>query len=167
MRMYYVAFDVDGVLLDVSERFRVAEELSRTGINFWDAFFNEDLTRLDKPKEVVRELIKSKASKYGFIIITGRPRKLYHITLNQLMTFYGMKPVRAYMRGLSDYRPSKLLKLELIEKALKDGYQIIEYHDDDEEVLKSVKDLHPDITLYLHDNTSYKVYWRGWNYFSE
>lgn len=164
--MYYVAFDVDGVLLDVGERFRVAEELSKTGVDFWDAFFNEDLTHLDRPKEVIVELIKSKISKYGLIIITGRPIKLYNITLNQLMTFYGIKPARTYMRGPSDYRPSKILKLELIEKALKDGYQIIEYHDDDEEVLKSIKDLHPEITLYLHDNTSYKVYWKGWNHLS-
>lgn len=159
--MYYVAFDVDGVLVDVSERLRVAKELSRHYGDFWNTFFSEDLIRLDRPREVVRELIKSKIERYGLIIISGRPQKLYHSTLNQLISFYNVRPAKIYMRGPHDYRPSSIVKLELIEKALNECFQIVEYHDDEEEVLKIIKQLYPTITLYLHSETSYRIYWEG------
>ncbi len=159
--MYYVAFDVDGVLLDVSERLRVAEELSKHRGNFWDIFFDEELLHLDKPREAVRDLIRSRAARYGLIVITGRPRRLYHITLNQLMTYYDVRPVRTYMRGNFSRKPPNILKLELIEEALSDGFQIVEYHDDDEEVLRSIKNVYPNIRLYLHEGDSYRVYWEG------
>ncbi len=159
--MHYVAFDVDGVLVDISERFNVAEKLSRYSGDFWNKFFNVDLIRLDRPREVVRELIKYKTEKYGLIIISGRPQKLYHSTLNQLTSFYNVRPAKIYMRSTYDYRPASIVKLELIEKALNEGFQIIEYHDDEEEVLNVIKHLYPSITLYLHSGASYSVYWES------
>ncbi|MEM0453240.1 MAG: hypothetical protein QXO98_01075 [Sulfolobales archaeon] len=160
--MCYIAFDVDGVLMDVDERFKRAEELSKHNTDcFWEIFFNEELMDLDKPRDVAKELINSRIGAYGLIIITGRPRKLYNITLNQLERFYNLRPAKIYMRSSYDRRPASILKPELIGRAINEGFHIVEYHDDEEDVLKKIKDLYPYITLYLHDRTSYKVYWKG------
>ncbi|MCS7108656.1 MAG: hypothetical protein RMH77_02135 [Sulfolobales archaeon] len=161
--MNYIAFDVDGVLVDIDERLKVAKELSKISEseNFWEIFFDESLMNLDRPRDVARELIKSKVGVYGVIIITGRPKKLYKQTINQLGLFYDLNPDKIYMRERYDRRPADTLKLELLGKAINEGFNIIEYHDDDELVLSRIKNTYPHITLYLHDKISYRVYWNG------
>jgi len=156
------AFDVDGVLLDVSERLRVAEERVRyTGLNFWDVFFDEELLNLDRPRPAGEAVLRERVSHGSIVIITGRPQRIYGITLNQLIKFFNVTPVRIYMRRNGDYRPSYIVKAELIKHAVSDGFEIIEYHDDDEDVLRAVRSVNPDITLYLHVGNSYRVVWRG------
>ena len=157
--MKYCAFDVDGVLLDVSERFRIAKELVESGRerDFWRVFFSEELLLLDKPRITSVELINSTVGRYGLIIITGRPANLYRITLEQIIQNFKLRPTKIFMRRVNDYRPSTIVKLELIEKTLNEGYELVEYHDDDLEVLKTIKRLYPGITLYFHQGDSYYI----------
>jgi len=157
--MKYCAFDVDGVLLDVSERFRIAKELVESGRerDFWRVFFREELLLLDKPRGISIELINSRVGRYGLIVITGRPANLYKITLEQIVQNFKLRPTKIFMRRVNDYRPSTIVKLELIEKALNEGYEVVEYHDDDLQVLKTIKKLYPGITLYFHQGDSYRI----------
>ncbi len=156
------AFDVDGVLFDVSARLNVARERSvYRGTNFWDEFFNEELIHLDKPREAVYELISCRIREGKIVIISGRPRRLYNLTLEQISRYYGFRPLICYMRKDNDYRPSDVIKVELIKRALESGLNIVEYHDDDLKVLKKVKLLYPQIALYLHEGDGYRVVWEG------
>jgi len=61
------------------------------------------------------------------------------------------------MRSDRDYRPSYIVKVELVEKALRLNYEIIELHDDDREVLRSVKNTFPNIRLVHHLNNTYVI----------
>lgn len=156
------AFDVDGVLFDVSHRLGIAEERSkRRGTSFWDEFFNAELIHLDTPREVARDLVRSRASRGYVVVVSGRPRRLYGVTIEQIATFFGIRPYRVYMRSEGDYRQSDAVKAELIGKALNDGLDIVEYHDDDLRVLRTVKRGYPHITLYLHEKNRYRVVWKG------
>lgn len=160
--MKYFAFDVDGVLFDVSTRLNIAKERAiYRGTNFWDEFFNEELIQLDRPRDVIYELINYRISEGGIIIVSGRPRRLYNITLEQISKYYGFKPFKMYMRRDNDYRPSDVIKVELIKKVIEEGLNVVEYHDDDLKVLKRVKSLYPQIVLYLHEGSNYRIVWRG------
>jgi len=120
-------------------------------------FFSEELLSLDRPRSFLIDLINSRLAKYCLIIITGRPANLYRITLQQIEQNFKFRPFKIFMRRVNDYRPSTIVKLELIEKALNEGYEVVEYHDDDAEVLKIVKKLYPGITLYLHQGNTYYI----------
>jgi len=153
------AFDIDGVVVDVSERLRVAME--RAGNDrrlFWRYFFSEELMTLDKPRELGIELVRDRAVRGSIIIITGRPKRLRDVTLHQFTQLTGVRPYRVFMRSDRDYRKSCIVKLELLTKAIKSGLEVTEFHDDDEEVLKKVKSAYPWIKLYLHTPSSYVIY---------
>lgn len=159
MRNTY-AFDVDGVIVDVSERLRLAKELSRNKKEFWELFFSDKLHELDKPRLAGVEAVRDRARRGYVIIVTGRPQKLFKVTLKQVIEFTGVKPAYIYMRRTGDMRPSATIKLELLERAMNEGFNIVEYHDDEEEVLKNIMNTYPNIILYLHYNDSYRVFFR-------
>ncbi len=154
------AFDVDGVIVDVSERLRRAKELSRNKKEFWELFFSDELHELDKPRPAGVEAVRDRARRGYVIIVTGRPQKLFKVTLKQVVEFTGVKPAYIYMRRTGDMRPSATIKLELLERAMNEGFNIVEYHDDEEEVLKNIMNTYPNITLYLHYNDSYRVFFK-------
>lgn len=154
------AYDVDGVIVDVSERLRRAKELSRNKKEFWELFFSDELHELDKPRPAGVKAVRDRARRGYIVIITGRPQKLLKVTLKQVVEFTGVKPACIYMRRTGDMRPSATIKLELLERAIKEGFNIVEYHDDEEEVLKNIMSTYPNITLYLHYNNSYKIFFK-------
>ncbi len=147
-------FDIDGVLLDVRERARRAEELSKGDRElFWRYFFSEDLLELDKPRREGIELLLDRAKKGLIAIVTGRPRKLYRATMKQLTEVCGIPREviwRIEMRDDRDRRKSYLTKLEKILNILYEGYSVEEVHDDDEELLRAVRRYIPSAKLYLH-----------------
>ena len=154
------AFDVDGVIVDPSERFRIAKELSKNRKEFWEVFFSEELCKRDKPRLAGIRAVKERAVKGCIIIITGRPYRLFDITLEQVVEFTGVKPARIYMRRTGDVRPSTSVKLELLERAIREGFNVIEFHDDEEEVLRKIMYAYPDITLYLHYDDKCRLYFK-------
>jgi len=154
-------FDVDGVIVDASRRYRLAKELAHNKQEFWRMFFSEELLELDKPRATGVELIKERSKKGLILLVTGRPQKLLKVTLKQVMDFTGVRPKYIYMRRSGDMRSSPTVKLELIDRALSDGFSIVEYHDDEVDVLRNLMKLHPEITLYLHYNNSYKLFSAG------
>jgi len=154
------AFDIDGVIVDVTERLRVALEVSGGVKNrkFRDTFFDPDLIiRLDKPRPIGIELVRDRARKGCIIVITGRPRRLKDVSMEEFIKFTEVRPKAIFMRSNRDYRPSCIVKVELVEKALRLNYEIIELHDDDEEVLRSVKNTFPNIRLVHHLSNTYVI----------
>ena len=155
------AFDVDGVLVDIRTRLNKAKELSKSKKDFWSYFYSYELMNLDRPRKIGLRLLQDRMKRGKVIIITGRPLRLRDVTINQLIN-YGIdinKIAYIFMRRDEDLRPAHIVKFELLEKALTLGFDIIEYHDDDEDVLKRLKKTYPHIKLYLHYNDSYRVYW--------
>jgi len=154
------AFDVDGVIADVSQRLTTARELAKYyGHDFWEVFFSDELLTLDKPRPAGVRLVKrAHAEGFRVIVITGRPSKLRDFTLNQVINYTGIKPDAIYMRRNRDRRPPEVVKVELLGKALRDGFEVIEYHDDSEDVLREIRVKYPWITLFLHVGDTFQVY---------
>lgn len=148
-------FDIDGVLLDVSQRIALAEKLSRGNTSlFWHYFFSEELLQFDRPRRIGIDILLDRIDKGAIIIVTGRPSRLRKITVGQLQSIgipiSSIKEI--YMRSNNDLRKSYLFKLETIEDLLLKGYTILEVHDDDEEFLKRIRRKLTNSKLYLHFN---------------
>ncbi len=156
--MFY-AFDIDGVIVDVTERLRRAHDLSRGNRKlFWDFFFSEELLSLDKPRSVGIKLLIDRARRGRIIIITGRPVRLKEHTLRELLEYTGIKPHAIFMRRNNDLRASRVVKLELLKRAISLGYEVVEYHDDDEEVLRAIVYEFPEIRLFIHEDNTYRLF---------
>ncbi|MCS7111683.1 MAG: hypothetical protein N3D82_02530 [Ignisphaera sp.] len=148
-------FDIDGVLLDVSQRTAIAERLSNGNSSlFWQYFFSEELLQFDKPRKIGVDTLLDRMGKGAIILLTGRPSRLRKTTLSQLQSIgVPISKIRhIYMRSNSDYRKSCIFKMEIIERILSNGYTILEVHDDDEEFLNRVKRILTHSQLYLHFN---------------
>ncbi|HDJ83653.1 MAG TPA: hypothetical protein ENG44_01485 [Desulfurococcaceae archaeon] len=150
-------FDIDGVLVDVSERLRRAKELSEGSRElFWKYFFSKELIELDKPRDIGIRLLIDRLKMGLVAIVTGRPKSLYYITLKQLKAInIPIEQIwRIEMRRDGDYRKSYIVKLERILNIVYEGYEIAEIHDDEEELLYRARIYLPKTRLYLHKNDS-------------
>lgn len=147
-------FDIDGVLLDVSERLKIALQSS----DFWSVFFSKDLLYLDKPRTKGIEILKERARRGLIVIITGRSEYLRKITIQQLKELEIYNLVwRMYMRKRGDFRKAKIVKAEAIKQLIVEGYEIVEVHDDEIEVLNYIGKICPYAGLYLHINNDVEV----------
>ena len=157
-------FDIDGVLVDPSERIKVAmirsrindihkEKLSK---NFWKIFLSEDLLSLDKPREIGISLLKDRENIGEVIIVTGRPLRLKRATINELKSFgINFKKIRALlMRRNNDFRYEWIVKPELLKGFLKKP-EILEIHDDSERTLREYSKYFPGAKLFLHSPNGY------------
>ena len=148
---YVYVFDIDGVLLDVNERFRIAQNSD----NFWRTFFSEELLELDRPRKIGIEILRDRAQSGLISIITGRPENLRRATINQLKELNIYRLIwRIIMRKRNDKRKSYIVKCEALESLINEGYIVMEVHDDDVEVLIHIRRIFPDIKLFLHEGES-------------
>ena len=138
-----VIFDLDGVLIDSSERFNKSlEEAGITKEEFdkdpkargraWRIFLSEKYIHLDKPVEEAIKLLKERKEKGAVIlIITGRPETLKTTTIDQLKRFgipYDVIVFRSRDNFMKDHKYKKYVldTLKIV--------RIIEAHDDSPEV---------------------------------
>lgn len=138
-----VVYDVDGVLVDNTERLkRSLEELGAPSIDslgtrkreFWELFLSEKYIHLDKPVQAAIDLAREKSKKHPIVIITGRPEKLARATLEQLKNF-GIPYNAVIFRGDSSYvKDYELKDLAVRELAI----DVLEAHDDSLEVCKTM-----------------------------
>ena len=141
--------------MDIRERLRLAEELSKGRKNlFWHYFFSEELLALDKPRLIGIQLLLDRLSQGLVAIVTGRPQRLRHITLRQLkMLGIPVKQIwRLEMQSDSNTRKSIYFKLETILSIYYEGFPVVEVHDDELEVLMAIRRYLPKTRLYLHSN---------------
>lgn len=172
--------DLDGVVFDVSQRLAIAESEARGDKKrFWDIFLREDLIELDKPRKAgVEAVFRCIENGYEVLFLTGRPGSLLDKTIEQLERLgitlgRGVYLVMRSSRGsknpfeppitiprMHDKTSSKIYKLKVLDEISK-SYEIVEIHEDDEEILKELWKRHPDARLYLHIDDGYRIYSGG------
>lgn len=145
--------DIDGVLADPVYR------LPFLKLKDYDNFYKPELIRSDRAilsgMELVEQLYFSD-DKNELVFVTGRPEHIRQPTTDWLKEyddtmFYSTKPL--YMRVDGDYRPSPIVKVELIRKIIE--WYLAEHNhepdyiyfiDDDPENVKAVCKAFPKIT---------------------
>ena len=161
-------FDLDGVLVDPSERIR--EVLFRLGLpldtnieklkgsirrRFWELFLSPKMLYLDKPRDIGIEILMDRRKRGKIIIVTGRPIVLRKHTIRELMEF-GVEinyKNDIIFRPEGDLRPDYEYKASVIGKL----NNVVEVHDDSIRVLESIRRVKPYATLYLHYDNSYTI----------
>lgn len=149
-----LVFDIDGVLVDPKIRL----EHARKSKDFWKTFFDPKLMETDKPIPVIIDLVK-KAIKEGeeVIILTGRPERLRNETISQLEKLgINISKVRIVMRRQRDYRPSYIVKPELLKEVIRRQDAAIEIYEDEEKVAQKYKALFPHAKIYLVKNGKFQ-----------
>ena len=134
-----VVFDLDGTLIDVSERYNICKKKSKNNKEFWQCFLSMLYMYLDNPIEKMIEKVREyKRQGYLIIIITGRVEETQkEATLQQLQQF-NIPYDLLFMRKLGDFRKDYEFKCSIIEKLLT-GIKIEKIYDDSEEVRECVR----------------------------
>jgi len=150
LRFRAVVFDIDGVLVDSSERFKKAME--EMGVKdprelagekrrrFWEVFLSEKYLHLDTPNEEYIEKLKEyKAQGYRVVILTGRPERLRGATEEQLRAF-GIEYDEIVFRPEGDYSKDHEFKARELAKLMQ-RYAIEAVYDDSEAVVEAASRL--------------------------
>ncbi len=161
-------FDLDGVLIDVSLKIKIVleklgfdENINPRSLNivnrqkFWKLFLSEKYIKYDKPRAIGISLLKDRLNKGRIVVVTGRPETLRRKTLEVLSKW--SIPVNRLIfifRRRGDRRRDVDFKVDVIAKL----GNVVEVHDDTEEILKKIKEFFPNTKLYLHFNDKYAEY---------
>ena len=111
-----VIFDVDGTLADCEHRWHYVRNKPKN----WPAFFAA--AQYDTPIEPVAEVFRCMFSRgHTLLVCSGRPDNLREATNKWLCTQY-LFAGKLYMRKNGDSRPDEIVKSELLDAMLADGY---------------------------------------------
>jgi len=143
-----IVFDIDGVLIDCSERLLKCEE--EAGSNkrlFWNCFLSTRYMHLDKPIDFGFEVLRDRVAKgLNIVIITGRTDNMIQETVEQLKSM-GVEGVPIVFRKTGNFAKDYIYKTSAAKEL---GLEVLEAHDDSVEVLKSFAELYPNAKLYLY-----------------
>jgi len=132
-----VVFDVDGVLVDPSERLRRAEAASGGDRSLFWRLFLDPVAALayDKPNYAGVVAARRAATRYQLVVVTGRPHHMMEATLVQLGRAgvpYDAVVFRVDRTVAPEYKARVVRWLESL------GARVVEVHDDSERVLDAV-----------------------------
>jgi HAD superfamily, subfamily IIIB (Acid phosphatase) len=123
-------FDIDGTIADLGHRLHHIQKEPKD----WDSFFEE--VHLDKPISAVISLVKHLQHCSEVVYVSGRSDKSRVPTVMWLRE-QGIGPRHPiYMRRHGDHRPDNIVKGELLDQILTDGYEPIMAFDDRNQVVK-------------------------------
>lgn len=120
-------FDLDGTIADCSHRLHHIEKKD------WRAFFAD--CDKDEPIRHIIDLVKQLWLNYSIIYVSGRSDECRDLTL-LWMSDNGLPDGPIYMRKAGDHRPDHIVKSELLDQLLADGFQPIMAFDDRDQVVK-------------------------------
>jgi len=145
-----VVFDLDGVLVDSSERYRLCEsESGGDRGRFWECFLSERYMDLDRPRpEYVETLRRYAAQGYRIIIITGRVRETQEAKTLRQLSEWGITFHEIYFRSRGDYRKDYEFKSEIV-RELSQRYRIVAVFEDSKPVAEALRKLLPDAEIHL------------------
>jgi len=114
-----VIFDLDGTLADLTHRRHFIESRPKR----WDDFFKA--AHRDTVIEPIARCARNFALGNRVIICSGRPDSLRDVTEKWLSKMWGAACNHSalYMRKAGDYRPDDIVKSELLDRILADGYR--------------------------------------------
>lgn len=135
--MRAVIFDIDGTLANVEHRLHHLE-----GEKDWAAFFRD--MQDDRPIEPIaalaRLLHKAVEARHGLeavLIVTARPdRSDWRQTTIDWLDIHGITYDRIYFRAEDDRRPDQLVKADILQRILDEGYDPQLVIDDRPQVVK-------------------------------
>jgi phosphoglycolate phosphatase-like HAD superfamily hydrolase len=123
-------FDIDGTLADCSHRLHFIQGVPK----LWDAFFEACVD--DKPIEHVIHMADSLwISGAAIVYVSGRSDQVRRSTLDWLRE-HGLPAGKLYMRKQGDHRPDHVVKMELLDQLIADGYKPRMAFDDRNQVVK-------------------------------
>lgn len=135
MRCYL--FDIDGTLADLSHRLPHIQKEPKD----WDAFFDA----CDSDSPIFHMIDVAKALSIGgnnLVFVSGRAERCREKTLTWLQRFFPEliwsddSRCDLYMRKDGDHRPDNIIKSELLDQILADGYRPIMAFDDRTQVVE-------------------------------
>jgi phosphoglycolate phosphatase-like HAD superfamily hydrolase len=143
-----IIFDIDGVLIDCSERLERCEEESNGDRKaFWSCFLSPRYMHLDKPIEFGFEVLRDRiANGFNVVIVTGRTDNMASETLEQLES-QGITDIPVVFRKTGNLAKDYMYKLSVAKRL---GLDVREVHDDSVDVLKSFGEVYPHAKLYLY-----------------
>jgi hypothetical protein len=137
MQCYIV--DIDGTIADLLHREKYLEERPKN----WDMFFR--MAGDDLPFPHMRLLLThlvagqsgiAPANKTYIVYVSGRPERCRFDTVTWIHRHGFPTPNTLYMRADGDYRDDSIIKKELLDQLLADGYEPIMAFDDRDRVVK-------------------------------
>lgn len=155
-------FDIDGTLIDSSERARIlAEEAGKLGDRIRDLLWSKEMMSLDKPRLQGIALLKDRVKKGITVIVSGRREKYRSHTLRQLKEA-GIPLDKVHMillRGDDDPRREEEWKASVIVELESELEGIVcEVHDNNEGVLELIRKLLPHACLVHHTGSTATFY---------
>ncbi|BCU90071.1 hypothetical protein YP72344_15660 [Yersinia pseudotuberculosis] len=120
-----IIFDLDGTLANIDRRRLILNQKPKN----WDLFF-EDMIN-DEPNRPIVELYNalSLTKKYSMLIVSGRPEK--YINETQFWLYKNnIEFDKLYMRADKDRRDDSLIKQDILNSILSNGFKIILSVDD-------------------------------------
>jgi phosphoglycolate phosphatase-like HAD superfamily hydrolase len=155
-----VVFDVDGVLVDSSARFRAClEEVglrSLEGVRgfkrrlFWECFLSSRYIYLDRVRVEYAALARDYAERgFKVVVVTGRPRSMEVETWAQLREA-GLEGLvsEVFFRRVGDYRGDSVFKVEVLRR-LAARYVVEAVYDDSEDVVEALRREFPGVKVIL------------------
>lgn len=122
-------FDIDGTLADCSHRLHFIQQKPKN----WRSFFADVAN--DKPLQHVVDLALVLKEHAPIVFVSGRSDECRTATRTWLFNQGFMMP-RVYMRRAGDYRDDDIIKGELLDAVLADGFEPIMVFDDRDRVVK-------------------------------
>lgn len=128
--MKTVIFDIDGTLSNASHRMHYIQNKPKN----WKKFFG--LVFLDGAHQEIINIAKS-LREFGYVIIimTGRSA-VCRTDTEQWLKYHDIDYSTLYMRKEGDYRSDDIVKSELLDNAIRDGYNVTMAFEDRDRVVK-------------------------------
>ena len=126
-------FDIDGTVADLSHRLHHIQGEKKD----WSSFFAD--CPGDAPIPHIIGLVNAlRITDYLILFVSGRSDQVRDKTLAWLRSHVhpAVVDIDIYMRREGDHRPDNLVKAELLDRILKDGYEPIMAFDDRDQVVK-------------------------------
>lgn len=149
MRCYI--FDLDGTVCDIEHRLHFVkkpEVVATCDVLIydpappwkadWDSFYAACVG--DKPIEPICSLLRDLGREAPIVFVSGRSEVVREHTIRWLRT-YALSPslvvegIKLYMRADRDHRPDHVVKSEMLDSLLADGYEPIMAFDDRKQVV--------------------------------
>lgn len=121
--MHAVIFDIDGTLADLTHRLHHVKGHHKN----YDKFFTE--VKFDQPITDVCNLAKLLADHKSILLVSGRPEKT-RIDTEEWMKKHEIEYDGLFMRPDGDFRPDYIIKEQILDGLLADGF-IIDFVVDD------------------------------------